>query len=229
LQKTCEGGHCRSALCRLTFIEGAAGAFHFFQDVGGSRGPDERFWTFVVTVDVGADGHDEFFQVVENAPPKPILGRVAKETFHHVEPRRAGGSEVQMKARVPGQPALYFGMLMGGVVIANQVELPVRRDGLIDQTEKFEPFLVAMLLLAQAKDFAVGRIQRGKQSGGAVAFVIMRHGRAAPALQRQTRLGTVQSLDLALLVGAQHQRVFGRIEVQADDVFQFLRELGIVT
>jgi len=57
----------------VTFIEGAASAFHFFQDVGGSRGPDERFWTFVVAIDVGADGHDEFFQIAEDAAAEPVL------------------------------------------------------------------------------------------------------------------------------------------------------------
>jgi hypothetical protein len=61
---------------------------------------------------------------------------------------------------------------------------------------------VAMSLLAQAKDFAVGRVQRGKQSRRSVALVIVRHGGAAAALQRQARLGTVQSLNLTLLVGA---------------------------
>ena len=121
-----------------------ASAFHFFQDVGGSRGPDERFQAFIVAVDVGADGHDEFFQVVEDAAPEPILSEVAKETFVHVQPRRAGGSEVQMKARVPHQPALHFGVLMGGVVIADQVKLPIGRDGLVDQAEKLEPLLVPM-------------------------------------------------------------------------------------
>jgi hypothetical protein len=35
-------------------------------------------------------------------------------------------------------------------------------------------------------------------------------------------------LDLALLVHAQHQRMFGRIQVPTDDVFQFLGERGIV-
>ena len=65
----------------------------------------------MVTVDVGADGHDEFFQVAEYATPEPILSEVAKEAFHHVEPRRAGGSEVQMKARMPCQPALNLGVL----------------------------------------------------------------------------------------------------------------------
>ena len=56
----------------------------------------------------------------------------------------------------------------------------------------------------------------------------MRHGWAASRFQRQARLATVQSLNLTLFVGAQHQSVFGGIQIQADDVFQFLRELGIV-
>ena len=117
---------------------------------------------------------------------------------------------------------------MGGIVIADQVQLPVGGDGLVDEAEKLEPLLVPMALLAQAKDLAVGRIQRGKQCGRAVAFVVVRHGGAASALQRQAGLSTVQSLNLALLVGAQHQGVLWRIEVQTDDIFQLLRERGIV-
>src|SRR5438046_1206022 len=105
-------------------------------------------------------------------------------------------------------------MFMGGVVVADQVELTIGWNGLLDQAEKPEPFLMSMALLAQAKDFAVGGIQRGKQSGGAVSFVVMRQGGAAPTLQRQTGLGTIQGLNLALLVRAQHQRVLGRIQVQ---------------
>ena len=49
-------------------------------------------------------------------------------------------------------------MLMGGVVVADQVELPIQPDGPVDQTEKLDPFLVAIPLLAQAKDFAVGQV-----------------------------------------------------------------------
>jgi hypothetical protein len=112
---------------------------------------------------------------------------------------------------------------MGGIVIANQVKLPIRQDGLVDQAEKLEPVLVPVTLLAQAEDLAVGRIQCGKQSGGAVAVVVVRYGRTASAFQRQAGRGTIQSLNLALLVGAQHKRVLRRVEVPTDDVFQFLR------
>ena len=41
-----------------------------------------------------------------------------------------------MKARMPCPPALHFGVLMGSVVIANQVQLLVGGDGLVDQAEK---------------------------------------------------------------------------------------------
>jgi hypothetical protein len=58
----------------------------------------------------------------------------------------------------------------------------------------------------------------------ALAFVLI----IGDPERRQSRLGSIQSLDLAFLVHAQHQSVFGRVQIQADDTFQFFRELGIV-
>ena len=55
-----------------------------------------------------------------------------------------------MKARVLGRPVLHFGMLMGGVGIANQVKFPIRGEGVVDQAEKLEPLLVPMTLLGTA-------------------------------------------------------------------------------
>src|SRR6266853_2045641 len=72
----------------------------------------------------------------------------------------------------------------------------MRRHGVVEQTQKLEPFLVTMPLLAEAIDFAVGRIERRKQGCGAVAFVVMGQGLAATALERQAGLGTIQGLAL---------------------------------
>src|SRR6202035_759678 len=44
---------------------------------------------------------------------------------------------------------------------------------------------------------------------------------------RQARLRPIQSLNLTLLVGAQHDGVLGWIQIQTGDVFQFLPELRI--
>ena len=65
-------------------------------------------------------------------------------------------------------------------------------------------------------------------TSGAVAFVVVGHGAAASAFQWQAGLGPIQSLNLALLVHAQHQRVFRRIQVQTDNIFQLFGERGIV-
>jgi len=56
----------------------------------------------------------------------------------------------------------------------------------------------------------------------------MRHGAAAAGLQRQTRLRAVERLNLALLIDRQHHRVGGWIEIETDDVGQFLGEARII-
>lgn len=62
----------------------------------------------------------------------------------------------------------------------------------------------------------------------AVPLVIVRHGPAAARFQLQARLCSIQGLNLALLIDAQHERLVRWIEVQADDVDQFGNKLRIV-
>lgn len=102
----------------------------------------------------------------------------------------------------------------------------VARFRQLRHVQKLEPLLVSMSFPTKAVDLAAGRIEGGKQSGGAVASVVVGHGLAASALQRESGLGTIQGSDF--LVHAQHQNVFGRVQIQAHDVFQFFRELRIV-
>jgi hypothetical protein len=66
--------------------------------------------------------------------------------------------------------------------------------------------------------------ERGEQRGGPVALVVVRHSAPAPALEGQAGLGAVEGLDLALLVRAQDDGVFGRVQVQA----QLVERSGIV-
>ena len=86
---------------------------------------------------------------------------------------------------------------------------------------------MTMALLATRDDRTVEGTHRGKQRGGAVALVVVRHGGGTTGLHRQARLGAIKRLHLALLVATQHQRVLGRGHVQTDDVFELLDELGI--
>jgi hypothetical protein len=56
----------------------------------------------------------------------------------------------------------------------------------------------------------------------------MRHCPAATGLQRQSRLGAVERLNLALFVDRQHDGVLRWIEIEADDVDQLLGEGWVV-
>ena len=61
-----------------------------------------------------------------------------------------------------------------------------------------------------------------------MTFVVVRHRPGAAWLHRQARLSAVERLDLALLIDREDDRMGGRIDVEADDVFEFLGELRIV-
>jgi len=94
--------------------------------------------------------------------------------------------------------------------------------------QKADELLMAMALHALADDLALEDIERREQGGDAMALVIMGYGASAPLLHRQTRLGTIKRLNLALLVNRQDNGVAGRIDIEADDLVQFGRKLGIV-
>src|SRR5260370_9800160 len=93
---------------------------------------------------------------------------------------------------------------------------------------KADELLMAMALHVATDDSAVKDVEGCEQRGGAVTFVVVRHRPGTARLHRQTRLGAVERLDLALLVDREDDRMGGWIDVEADDVFEFLGELRVV-
>jgi hypothetical protein len=86
---------------------------------------------------------------------------------------------------------------------------------------------MAVTLIAVADDFAGENIERRKQSRRSVSLVVVSHGAAMPFLQRQPGLGALQSLNLALLVDAKHNRLVGRIQIKTDHVRELFQESRI--
>src|SRR4030081_1683659 len=80
----------------------------------------------------------------------------------------------------------------------------------------------------RADDGAVKDVEGCEQRGGAVTFVVVRHRPGTARLHRQTRLGAVERLDLALLVDREDDRMGARIDAEAADAFEFLRTLRVV-
>lgn len=92
--------------------------------------------------------------------------------------------------------------------------------------EEADELLVMMALHVPADDRE--HVEGGKQGGRAVALVVVGHG-AEPTLRHgQAGLGAVERLDLALLIDRQHDGVSRQINIEADDVVQFVDELRIV-
>ena len=87
---------------------------------------------------------------------------------------------------------------------------------------------MAVALHVAADDGPVEDVERSEQGRGAMALVVVRHGAEPALLQRQARLGAIESLDLALLVERKHDGVGRRIDIEPDHVAQLVDEVRIV-
>ena len=127
-----------------------------------------------------------------------------------------------------GQPSFDCGMLVGGVVVSDQVQVEAVGRAAVDEPQEFEPFLVTMALHAFADHFAGGDIEDGEQRCRSMPFVVMGHRSRPPPLHRQARLSAIQGLDLTFLVDRQHQRPVRRIKIETNDVRHLLDEPLVV-
>jgi hypothetical protein len=125
------------------------------------------------------------------------------------------------------QPGTDFGVLLGAIVVHDQVHVQILGNGFLDLAQEAQEFLVPMPGLALGDHLAGGHIQGREQGGGAVAVVVVGHALHRAQSHGQQRLGAVQGLDLCLLVDAEHHRLIGRIQVQPDDGADLLDEKRI--
>jgi hypothetical protein len=159
-----------------------------------------------VGIEVVADGVFEFGDAGEDAAPNALAGDLGKEALDQIEPGRRGRDEVQLEARVLGEPGLHRLGLVSGVVVDDQVQVQMLARGGVDGLQEADELLGPMPRLALPDHRAGLDLERGEQRGRAMTLVVVRHCRRPPLLQRQAGLGAVQRLDLALLINAQHQR-----------------------
>jgi hypothetical protein len=133
----------------------------------------------------------------EDAAADALPRYLGEEVLHRIEPGRRGRGEVKGPARVARQPSQHFRMLVGGVVVEDDVDRLVGRKLALKSVEKADEFDMAVALHAAANDGAVEHAKCREQGGGAVPLVVVRHGLAASGLDRQPGLGAVERLDLA--------------------------------
>src|SRR5437763_7538486 len=128
---------------------------------------------------------------------------------------------------MPAEPGADLGVLVSAVIIENHVDDLAGRHLALDGVKEANELLVPVALHAAADHLSVEHVERREQGGGAIALVIVRHGASPALLQRQARLGSVERLDLALLVDRQHDGMGRRIDIEPDNVVQLGGELRV--
>src|SRR5207244_9478360 len=118
---------------------------------------------------------------------------------------------MEMKSPMAFEPGFDRRMLMGGVIVYDQMQVQLSRGLLINQIEKLDPLLMAVAIHTGCNDAALDHLQSSKQGGGPVAFVVVSHGSQASFDQRQSWLGPVQRLNRCFLIRTKHHCVLGRV------------------
>lgn len=125
------------------------------------------------------------------------------------------------------QPALDFGMFVGGIVIDHQMNVQFRRDLFVYVLEKAQVFLVSMLGLALSDHVAISDVQSRKQCSCSMAFIVMCNPLYIPQPHGKHGLGPFQGLDLALLIDTEHHGILRGTHVEADDISNFFHKKRI--
>src|ERR1700682_1148745 len=171
---------------------------------------------------------NKFFDAAEGAPTNGRLRDDVEPDFHLVEPGRVGGREVHVVTGACCQPALDARMLVGSIVIDNQVHVKGLGPTCVDMPQKIEELLMTMTAFALTQVRSGDRVEGRKQCGGAVSDVVVRDAFDIAESQWQHRLATLQRLNLALLVHAQDQGLIRWVQIQPDYVPYLLDEEGVV-
>ena len=193
----------------------------------GVRSPAVGLGIEIVMIQKAEDVGDQGSDAAKAPRADDLGGDFAKEAFHRIEPGGRGGDEMEVKTGMTLKPGGDFGVLVGRIVVANDVKLQLGGDFLVDLAQEGEPLLMAMARGGVGKHLAGKIVQGGQEGHRSVAIVVMGPGTDVSLAQRQSGLGAFESLTLALFIAAEHQGLLGRIEVEAHHVPKFFLKLKV--
>src|SRR5215469_14857353 len=197
------------------------------QDVLALGMPDVSLGIFVALSEKGDNRIRQFADCGET-PRGDEVGEIAKEALDQIQPRRGGGGEVHVEARMLGQPSFHLGVLVSGVVVGDEMDVKSGWRLLLDGLEEGEPLLVTVALGDAGNEFTIEVVQRGEQGERPVAEVIVGLGLDVADTQGQTRLGALERLALRFLIAAEDQSFLRRIEIESDYIPELLLKLLVL-
>ena len=135
--------------------------------------PGEGPWIAVGLGEEAVDGGLKVDDRSEDAALQAAFGQLGEEALNGVEPGAGGRHEVEGEARVAVEPDANLRVLVGGVVVEDDVHHLPDRHLTLDVVEEADELLMAVALHAAADDRAVQDVERGEQGGRAMALVVM--------------------------------------------------------
>ena len=130
-------------------------------------------------------------------------GDFAKEAFHQIKPGGRGRNKMEVKTGVTLEPGRDPGVLVGGIIVANNVKLKLGGDLPIDLAQEGKPLLMAMSRGGVGKHLARKIVQGSKEGYRPMSVVVVGLGANVSLAQRQTGLGAFEGLTLALFITEQ--------------------------
>ena len=180
-----------------------------------------------MSFDIGHDGLNQRGHILEGAAPDAFVGDLAEPALHQVQPRGAGGDEMQVETRMAAQPAGHARVFVRAVVIDDKVQLQIRRGLPIHLRQKLQKLLVPMAGHAGSNHPSIEHAEGREQRGGAMPFIVMGLTGGQSRTQRQQGPRAVQCLNLTFLVDTQDQRAVRRVQIKPHYVEQFLHEARV--
>ena|SRR5215471_7651221 len=127
-----------------------------------------------------------------------------------------------MKPWPLNEPAMNQRSFVCSVVIQDEMDIQVCRNSSLDSIEELAELLCTMPSVDLSDNTSGFHVQSCKQGCRSVSSVVVASAFDLTGPHRKNRLGTVQRLDLRFFINAEDQRFIRRIQIQSDDVANFL-------
>ena len=164
-----------------------------------------------------------------SATNAPTLRKLPERmTLRVISPKKrstrlsGGWCQVQMKAGMTLEPGDDLGMFVGGVVVADDVNIKLGGHLSVDLAQEGQPLLMAMTRGGMSEDLARKIVEGGKQRDRSVTVVIVGLGADMTFTQGQTGLTALEGLTLTLLIATEQEGTIRRVEIEANHIPEFL-------
>src|SRR5438270_205534 len=139
--------------------ENFAKTLNFSEDGFGRRGPHEGTGVVIPVRDEVLNAAAQVGHGGERASTDRALGDQPEPAFDLVEPGTVGREEVQLKAHSARQPRAHLRVLVGAVVVDDEMHVERAWNLGLEMAQEREELLMAMARLALSEDLAVGHVE----------------------------------------------------------------------